>query len=706
MQAIPRFFLGAASLAAAALSALSGAPAAGTDTDAFPVFDNYLLLSGQGVRVSGDSAAFQARNWTSRSGYGGIEDYRYSKDLSNDFTLQLDGHALGITSDYLAHLNLAKSEVGSVDAGYERFRTFYDGVGGFFPLNNQWFALSYSNLHVDRSKFWVETTIALPHKPVITLKYTNELRDGMKDSTIWADTDFTGLPTGQTISQVRKIAPAYRQLGERHQTLEGTIKQTVGNTTIELRLLGDKVNNDDTLFATRYPGEIKAPSGANPNNQVRFYSDEGIAAKTLSAEARTETILNPSLTFRTGLSYQFLNSDFTGNRPLYTSTPTAAGPVVVNTYNFLDLLGGSRAKIYTGNVGLDWKPSKDFLIQVALRGEDRYTTSAGSFSTVGLASGSTTVTGAPVLNSIYSRVKDKVATPTADLRYTGINNLVLYASATKRMLAGDERYATPYATATPAPGSLTFNDVAEDHGNYTLGANWRASSLLTLRAEVFNKDHKNRFDGYDVTTGTQYVLGYDFTGVKLTATLKPLPTLSLTSRYVGQKGTMQVTSGTYSAYDSMDARNHTFGESLDWTPTRQFYFQGNVNVVFDDISTVYPRAGVAANGLNADAILQNAKNNYWNASALAGFVVDAATDAQVQYTFYRADNFQPELAATTTPYGAGITEHTITVGLKHKFSNRLVGSARVGYFSSKNDTTGGFTNYNGVLAYLSLDYKL
>jgi hypothetical protein len=247
MQAIPRFFLGAASLAAAVLSALSGARAAGTDTDAFPVFDNYLLLSGQGVRVSGDSAAFQARNWTSRSGYGGIEDFRYSKDLSNDFTLQLDGHALGITSDYLAHLNLAKSEVGSVDAGYERFRTFYDGVGGFFPLNNQWFALSYSNLHVDRSKFWVETTIALPHKPVITLKYTNELRAGTKDSTIWADTDFTGLPTGQTISQVRKIAPAYRQLGERHQTLEGTIKQTVGNTTIELRLLGDKVNNDDTL---------------------------------------------------------------------------------------------------------------------------------------------------------------------------------------------------------------------------------------------------------------------------------------------------------------------------------------------------------------------------------------------------------------------------------------------------------------------------
>jgi hypothetical protein len=145
---------------------------------------------------------------------------------------------------------------------------------------------------------------------------------------------------------------------------------------------------------------------------------------------------------------------------------------------------------------------------------------------------------------------------------------------------------------------------------------------------------------------------------------------------------------------------------VDWNPTRQFYVQGNFNIVFDNINTIYPRAGVAANGLNANAILQDANNNYWNASALAGFVVDKNTDAQLQYTAYRTNNYLPVLAATTMPFGAGAQEYTVTLGLKHKFNNNLFGSARVGYYSSKNDTSGGNTNYTARLAYLSLEYRL
>lgn len=43
----------------------------------------------------------------------------------------------------------------------------------------------------------------------------------------------------------------------------------------------------------------------------------------------------------------------------------------------------------------------------------------------------------------------------------------------------------------------------------------------------------------------------------------------------------------------------------------------------------------------------------------------------------------------------------MTVGLKHKFSDRLLGNAKVGYFDSVNDTTGGLTNDHGPLAYVA-----
>jgi hypothetical protein len=37
-------------------------------------------------------------------------------------------------------------------------------------------------------------------------------------------------------------------------------------------------------------------------------------------------------------------------------------------------------------------------------------------------------------------------------------------------------------------------------------------------------------------------------------------------------------------------------------------------------------------------------------------------------------------------------------------SPKLVMNAKVGYIDSKNDTTGGYTNYRGPMAYLAFDH--
>jgi len=121
-----------------------------------------------------------------------------------------------------------------------------------------------------------------------------------------------------------------------------------------------------------------------------------------------------------------------------------------------------------------------------------------------------------------------------------------------------------------------------------------------------------------------------------------------------------------------------------------------VNIVFDTTSTAYPRAGGAAND-----VLRNADNNHWNASVIAGFVVDKVTNAEMQYTYYTASNFQPELTATQ-PYGASAKNYSATFGIKRKLTDKLIAEVKVGYISSKNDTTGGMTNYNAKVAYVSL----
>ena len=738
-------------LAFTATHAADAAKPAAADKDALPVFENSVTIAGQGNWATGDKAAFQAENWTAKNGFGGIEDFQFSKDIAKDVSLKADGHLLAGSQDYLAHINVAKTDIGSVDVGYKRFRTYYDNAGGFFlPTDNSWLPIFPQELAVDRSKLWVEANLTLPNAPIVTLRYTNELRNGRKDSTIWGPSDFTGmsvLSNSNANLATRYIAPGYLELGERHQTLEGLVKHKVGDTTLELSVLGDRVNNLNTRVGNRYPGEVKLPAiPAAPvttvdpttiqrfNNAVTAYDRLGNKADTSAFTGKIETVLSETAKFHAGLSYQLLNSDFTEDRPLYTTTTSStapvvalATPVIVPTSQALNLVGNAKIKTYTANTGVDFKVQNDFTVELGVKGEDRYATASDTYQTLG---NPTVITSAGIITPATpaniaggSRVKEKTLVPEIAIRYTGIKNISLYGTSEYRYVWGDERVTTQYNVTTVA--NPVFNEVHENHGRYTVGANWAPCTFFSLRGETFYKDHENNFQGYSTTYPNRFVLGYKMKGTKLTATVKPLPTLTFTTRYVYQTGKMQTsgyqfvtisgvsTSVPAAEYQSMDARSHNIGETIDWTPIKQFYMQANLNIVFDTTSTAYPRAGVSnvttvtASGITlspsgGNDVLRNADNNYSNGSLIAGFVVDKATNAEVQYTYYKADNYQPALVATGLPYGASEKNYSITVGIKRKLTDRLIANLKVGYMDSKNDTTGGRTDYTARIAYVSL----
>ena len=121
-----------------------------SQADAFPTFDNYITVSGLARSLTGDSAAYAARTGTPSIGSFGIEDFLYSKDVTDNNTLTVKGHALSGSDDYLGTVSLVDDKIGSVETGYSRFRTFYDGVGGFFPLSDAFMKWDPESLHVDR----------------------------------------------------------------------------------------------------------------------------------------------------------------------------------------------------------------------------------------------------------------------------------------------------------------------------------------------------------------------------------------------------------------------------------------------------------------------------------------------------------------------------------------------------------------------------
>lgn len=720
-----------ASLALALCGVQALADTTAKQADAFPVFDSYIKITGKEASVTGNPAAFARRFQTPENGSYGIEALHYSKDLNKETAMEIDGRALSGAEDYLAKVKLTKNETGSLDVGYKRFRTFYDGIGGFFPLGNTWMPLAKEELHTDRAKFWVDANIARPNAPAFRLLYTNELRNGRKDTTISGDTDFTGVPI-QSLSSLnpfsaaRKIVGSYIDLNERQEVLEASMKHTVGKTEFEFVLTNNRTNSLDTRYINRFPGELK-PFPAIPsspvtvippnlaNNFTAGFDTAGSKAKVMNYLGKFETKLSDQFTLFGGLNYQRATAIISGDREITLFIQTATGVVasvggfVANgrpPYSYRTDFGNTKETTLTGNLGFTFKPTTDLVLTLALKGEKLDMSGVNQVTYINnlIVQATGAITPVPLAAPNTSTRNSKSWVPELDLRYTGIKDLTLYGAFDYVYEPGEE---VGLSTGVTPGGPVVLPSVAAssdnskvNHGHYKAGANWNISQHLIVRGEMFYKDHQNKYTGFGTSLGGLYVLGYEFYGTKLTAIVKPVPELSFTTRYVRQSGKMNTLTDTTAKYDSMDSKNHLFGETIDWTPTPQFFMQANFNVVFATTKTAYPRAGGTAND-----VLRNSDNNYDDGSIIAGFVVDKATNAQLQYTWYNADNFDPAIVASV-PYGASAKEYTVTLALKHKFSARCICNAKIGYFSSKSDTTGGNTNFKGPLAYVSLDYAL
>ncbi len=225
--------------------------------------------------------------------------------------MAIDGHALFGSEDYLAKLNFSKNETASFELGYKSFRTYYDAIGGFFPLNNQWNAMNPEDLHVDRGEFWADVEDCPARPAGVRAQIRRWLPPREKGRHRLGDSDFTGLPNNNPpISQVRKMVPSYRDLDEHHQTFDASVTaHFFGNTTARLVLTWESTDDDDTRFGARYPGEAK-PYPAPPstmllppsqmNNQVLFTQTNGMKTDTFAVRGTTDTVFNEKLTLRLG----------------------------------------------------------------------------------------------------------------------------------------------------------------------------------------------------------------------------------------------------------------------------------------------------------------------------------------------------------------------------------------------------------------------
>src|SRR5205814_4622100 len=306
-------------------------------------YKTWIELAIGGVITSGDRAQFeQEHRLPGDQVYGSNQDLHFEGTLDKNGVFSVDGHALWDFNAYDLTVQLAKPNLGYIKAGYTEFRSWYDGNGGIFPHNDVFFSPTFPEMHIDRGEAWVELGLRLPDWPELTFRYTHEFREGQKDSTIWGDTNLTGLVVNPT---TRKYVPAFDNIFETRDIFAFDALKTFGNTTINLGMRYEYSTIDDQLQMERGAGQL--PPIVPPPGAQRFITQRDINNVDLfSGHGIFETHFSDSLWFTAGYSYTTLGSDIGGTRIIGTHYNSAFGEPVPTLqpfdHGFVNLAGTSQ----------------------------------------------------------------------------------------------------------------------------------------------------------------------------------------------------------------------------------------------------------------------------------------------------------------------------------------------------------------------------
>jgi hypothetical protein len=129
-----------------------------------------VTIGGGGALLDGDRPSFQKVTQHRKDGFGGIEEFRLTRE-SKESLFAFNARLLPGDDDYRLAAHWEKPEKLYVDAGYEQFRVWSDGSGGYFRPTDTSFVLFDEDLSLTRSKARIEIGAYTPNQTLLRFRY-------------------------------------------------------------------------------------------------------------------------------------------------------------------------------------------------------------------------------------------------------------------------------------------------------------------------------------------------------------------------------------------------------------------------------------------------------------------------------------------------------------------------------------------------------
>lgn len=631
---------------------------------------NWATFTLGGAFLDGDKAAFQRAAEQKGGVVGGISSLHWGMD-HDDVTYLVDGHLLFGNQDFDITASATKDGLGYIRFGYKEFRTWYDGSGGFVPPD-LWSPLYDDDLHLDRGEVWLEGGLRMEKLPEVTFRYVHSWRDGNQDSTSWSRS-----------SDGYAYGPSLLTLDETSDSFALDVAHTLGNTDLTLGLRYVTSSSDTARLMQSNPGDTDPALDRDINDRQSVDSD------LFSASTSSQTRFNDQMMLSFGYNYLNLDTDTGGER----SSVNRTGAQTTLDQAYSALVGGANAGIHTLNGAFYWIPVTDLTITTSMRAEWENTDALSSY------------TEAFAPESYTSDTEANLLTEEVEVRYAGIEDLVVYAQGEWEQGDGDTLYRD-------IAGDIRAQSTATNQERYAIGANYYPLYSLALSAQyyhrAFDADYGNSFKPAVGNIFDGQLAGYesDTDDLNFRVTWRALPNLSLVTRYDHQWATItnqgiNSAGSVLRAMDSADIERNVLSQSVNWTPVPRAYVQGTISAIWAETDT-------PAN-YQAPYRIADSDNDSITANLTVGYALDNLTDLRVGYTYFYAGNlavpYDSSGSPGSVPFGTDLEEHMFNATLSRQIRANVLWTMSYGFYTSNDGTSGNNNDFNAHMLSTGLQLR-
>jgi hypothetical protein len=647
-----------------------------------------ISVGGGGALLDGDRPSFQKVYQHRKDGYGGIEELRLTSE-TKEWLFRFDGRLLPGDDDYKLSARFEMPDKFYVSAGYESFRVWYDGTGGYFRPTGTEFTLFGEDLSVTRSKAWLELGAYTADKTLFRFRYERTARDGTKGSTMWADTNLVGAPYG-----TRNISPSFYDLDE----VTHSFSADVGNEEKEnvkwkvgARYAETELNNKRNT--RRRPFEAAADRIVTTKDQT--------TSDIFAAHGFYERKVNEQFTVSAGALITDLDTNLAGSRIYGQSYDPVFDPAYVRRQQrdegYYDLTGHGNLKQTVLNLNGVYLPKKHWSVRTAIRFENLHQETISEFM-------ETNIGGGPAFAAIVEEVEGEQKkkwnewSESVEVRYVGVPNWTFSGKGEWVQGSGETEEERILHT-----GVLTIdrdNENERMNQKYSFKANWYARPGLSVAAQYYYKVNTNDYDAVRDNTlpGSAdrypaFITDQDFetNDFNVRISWRPMSLLSFVTRYDYQKSTITSQEAGLQKEQSSKLTSHILSESITWNPTGRLYLNANVNLTWDQLATPAYR------------FVLNSDNNYVNGSIGGGYALAKLDDVYFDYSWFRANNFIDN-SALSLPFGADQKQQGAFLTWVRRQTPTLIYTVKYGYMKNVDGTWAGRNDFKAQVLYAKVQY--